>query len=177
DRAEYLFADLLDHDDSHIRPVRQLLQIYQQERGWAKAITQARRLRRVDGRNSAGLIARFHCQLARPALDAGVLQAARRWPRQAGRYDPANPRAHLIQAELAAGDQAWEDAAALYRRACELDPDCLSFAFEAMLDAHRRAERMSEFESWLESLIERSPMTTAILALARQKATHDPGAA
>src|SRR5699024_8099256 len=113
--------------------VRQLLDIYQQERDWEKAITQARRLSRVDGENSAGLIASFHCQLARQALDAGDIEAARRSLRQARRYDPANPRAHLIQAELAAGDQAWEDAAALYRRACELDPDCLSFAFEAML--------------------------------------------
>lgn len=177
DRAEYLFSDLLDQDDSHIRPVRQLLDIYQQEKDWEKAIAQARRLNHIDGEKSAGLIASFHCELARQALDAGKIEEARRTLRQARRYDPANPRAHLIQAELAAGDRAWDDAATHYRRAGELDSDCLSFVFGAMLDAHRRAERMPEFESWLESLIERSPMTTAILALARQKAEDDPKAA
>lgn len=177
DRAESLFSDLLDHDDSHIRPVRQLLDIYQQEKDWGKAITQARRLSHVDGEKSAGLIASFHCELARQALDAGDIEAARRSLRQARRYDPSSPRAHLIQAELAAGDQAWDDAAMHYRRACELDSDCLSFAFEAMFDAHQRAERIPEFKAWLGSLIERSPMTTAILAVARQKAADDPGEA
>jgi lipopolysaccharide biosynthesis regulator YciM len=177
DRAEYLFSDLLDHDDSHVRPVRQLLDIYQQEKDWEKAIEQARRLGRVEGEKSAALIASFHCELARQALDAGDVESARRSLRQARRYDPANPRAHLIQAELAAGDGEWVDAASHYRQACEIDPDCLSFAFDEARQAHERADRMAEFESWLERLIERSPMTTAILALARMKAVSDPQAA
>jgi len=177
DRAEYLFSDLLDHDDSHIRPVRQLLDIYQQEKDWEKAIAQARRLSHVEGEKSAALIASFHCELARQALDEGDVEGARRALRQARRYDPDNPRAHLIQAELAASDEEWADAASHYRQACEIDPDCLSFAFDAALEAHRRGGRASEFEAWLEKLIERSPMTTAILAVARMKAAADPQAA
>ena len=177
DRAEYLFSDLLDHDDSHIRPVRQLLDIYQQEKDWEKAIEQARRLRHFEGEKSAALIASFHCELARQALDEGDEEGARRSLRQARRYDADNPRAHLIQAELAAGDEEWVDAASHYRQACEFDPDCLSFAFDDALEAHRRADRLGEFENWLERLIERSPMTTAILAVARLKSARDPQAA
>lgn len=174
DRAEYLFSDLLDHDDSHVRPVRQLLDIYQQEKDWEKAIAQARRLQQVDGERSASLIASFHCELARQALDQGDIEGARRSLRQARRYDPANARAHLIQSELASRDGEWVDAADHFRQACEIDPDCLSFAFDEMLDAHRRAGLMPEFEAWLEKLIERSPMTTGIVALARMKAENDP---
>ncbi|WP_376696487.1 lipopolysaccharide assembly protein LapB [Wenzhouxiangella sp. EGI_FJ10305] len=177
DRAEYLFSDLLDHDDSHIRPVRQLLEIYQQEKDWENAIVQARRLRQVDGERSTSLIASFHCELARQALDGGDIEAARRSLRQARRYDPNSVRAHLIQAELAARDEEWEDAAEHHRLACEIDPDCLSFAFDAVLESHQRADRLAEFESWLEALVERSPMTTAILALARMKAARDPRSA
>lgn len=177
DRAEYLFSDLLDHDDSHIRPVRQLLDIYQQEKDWEKAIVQARRLRHVDGEKSAALIASFHCEIARQALDGGDVEGARRSLRQARRYDPDNARAHLIQAELAARDDQWVDAAGHYRQACEIDPDCLSFAFDPMLESHRRAEELEAFQSWLAALVERRPMTTGILALARMKATSDPGEA
>jgi len=177
DRAEYLFSDLLDHDDSHIRPVRQLLDIYQQEKDWEKAIVQARRLRHVDGENSAGLIASFYCELARKALDGDDVEGARRSLRQARRYDPDNARAHLIQAELAARDDEWVDAAEHYRQACEIDPDCLAFAFDEVFESHRRAGRMEILESWLEALVERSPMTTAILALAKMKAASDPRAA
>jgi len=177
DRAEYLFSDLLDHDDSHTRPVRQLLDIYQQEKDWEKAIVQARRLRQVDGESASGLIAQFHCQLARLQLENGDIESARQSLRQARRHDPESVRARLIQAELAARDHAWSDAADLYRQACELDPDCLSFAFEPLQDSHRQAGRMDEFESWLGTLVDRTPMTTAILALARIKAEDDPQAA
>ncbi|HSH28091.1 MAG TPA: lipopolysaccharide assembly protein LapB [Wenzhouxiangella sp.] len=177
DRAEYLFSDLLDHDDSHIRPVRQLLDIYQQEKDWEKAIAQARRLQQVDGQTSAALIANFHCELARQAFDQGDIEAARRSLRQARRYDPANPRAHLIQAEIAAHDQEWVDAAEHFRQACEIDPDCLGFAFDEIVEAHRRGKQMSELEAWLETMVERSPMTTGIVALARMKAVNDPHAA
>ena len=174
DRAEYLFSDLLDHDESHIRPVRQLLDIYQQEKDWEKAIVQARRLRHIEGEQSASLIASFHCELARQALDADDVEAARQALRQARRHDSENARALLIQAELAARDGEWADAAEHYRHACEIDPDCLSFVFDELLDSHRRAERMDEMQEWLESQVERSPMTTAILALARMKAVSDP---
>lgn len=177
DRAEYLFSDLLDHDESHVRPVRQLLDIYQQEKDWEKAIAQARRLRHVEGEKSGALIASFYCELARQALDSGEVEDARRSIRQARRYDPGNARAHLIQAELAASDEQWVDAAEHYRQACEIDPDCLSFTFDKVLEAHERAERMRDFEDWLEKLIERTPMTTGILALARMKAASDPQAA
>lgn len=177
DRAEYLFSDLLDRDDSHARPVRQLLDIYQQEKDWEKAIAQARRLRRVDGESASRLIANFYCELASRHLDQGEVERARQALRQARRYDPDSARARLIQADIAAGDGEWEDASELYRQACELDPDCLSFAFEPLLESHRRADQMAEFEQWLEVLVERSPMTTAILALARLKAESNPQAA
>ncbi|NBB93107.1 MAG: lipopolysaccharide assembly protein LapB [Gammaproteobacteria bacterium] len=174
DRAEYLFSDLLDHDDSHVRPARQLLDIYQQEKDWEKAIAQARRLRQVDGASASGLIAHFYCELARLDLEQDEIEAARQSLRQARRYDPESARARLIQAELAGRDLAWADAADLYRQASELDPDCLSFAFEPLLDSHRRAGQVADFEAWLEGLVERSPVTTAILALARIKAESDP---
>jgi len=174
DRAEYLFSDLLDHDDSHIRPVRQLLDIYQQEKDWEKAITQAARLRGEDGENSAALIASFHCELARQALDEDDVEGARRSLRQARRHDPANARAHLIQSEIATREDEWPDAAQHLRRACEIDPDCLSFAFDALFESHRQAGMLDTLETWLETSVERSPMTTGILALARMKAGRDP---
>ncbi len=177
DRAEKLFSDLLDHDGSHVRPVRQLLDIYQQEKDWEKAIEQARRLRQVDGKNAAALIAHLQCEQASLKLEQGDIDAARRALRQARRHDPDNSRARLIQAELASRDDAWADAATLYREACELDADCLSFAFDELINSHKQANLLVELENWLEHLVERSPMTTAIVALARMKAARDPQAA
>jgi lipopolysaccharide biosynthesis regulator YciM len=174
DRAEYLFSDLLDHDDSHVRPVRQLLDIYQQEKDWEKAIEQARRLRRVDGESDTRLIASLFCEQARQHLDDDEVDRARQALRQARRYDPENARSRLLQAEIATRESDWSQATEHYRQACDLDPDCLSFALDALLESHRRAGEEGELEVWLEGMVEREPMTTAILALARLKAARDP---
>jgi lipopolysaccharide biosynthesis regulator YciM len=174
DRAEYLFSDLLDHDDSHVRPVRQLLDIYQQEKDWEKAIEQARRLRRVDGESDTRLIASLFCEQARQHLDDDEVDRARQALRQARRYDPENARSRLLQAEIATRESDWSQATEHYRQACDLDPDCLSFALDALLESHRRAGEEGELEAWLEGMVEREPMTTAILALARLKAARDP---
>ncbi|QKK02155.1 MAG: lipopolysaccharide assembly protein LapB [Pseudomonadota bacterium] len=174
DRAERLFNDLVVHDEHDARPARLLLDIYQQEKDWEQAIEQARRLHQIDADGSASLIAHLYCEQARQRMADGesvdqVLQALR----QARRYDSGSARARLIEAELDKRERRWSEAALNYRAACELDPDCLVFALDDLLESHRLARR-KDLESWLETLVERRPMTTSILALARMKAEHSP---
>src|SRR5690625_7360528 len=75
---------------------------------------------------------------------------------------------------MAAMDERWSDAARYYRQACEIEPDYLSFACGPILESHRRAGCLDEFDHWLAESIARRPMTTALLALARRKATTNP---
>lgn len=171
DRAERLFSELLEHDPGASVPARQLLDIYQQEKDWRQAIANARHLADDNGRRDE-LIAQFHCELARGALDASDLDACRKYLRQARRYDPRNPRARLLEGDLAWSEGRWSAAAEDYCRACELDPDVAPAAMDRIVECHRRLNTLEVLQEWLEALIERSRMTTPILTLARLKAEH-----
>jgi len=173
DRAERLFTELHEHDAGSSRPIRQLLAIYQQEKDWTKAVEMARHLRE-DGQERDALIAQFYCEIAQEALTDEDLDAARQAVRQARRYDVRNPRARLIEGDLAWQVDDWARAADHYRAACDLDADCLLQVLERIEQCHHRLEDEAGLESWLSEMLERSRMSTALLALARVTAGRDP---
>jgi lipopolysaccharide assembly protein B len=173
DRAERLFVELLDHDPRARIPARQLLDIYQQEKDWEKAIEKARYLQGSDD-ESERWIAQFHCELAQSALDRDDVEQVRKMLRQARRYDPRNPRARLLQGELAWRHEQWEEAAGHYREACELDADCSVAVLDRIVACHRKVGSIPDLVGWLEQLVERTPMTTPALVLARIRAERDP---
>lgn len=174
DRAERLFSELLEQDNDRDVPTRHLLDIYQQEKDWEKAIEQARRLRQVDGDKAARLISHFYCEIASQALDDDDGEAVMQALRQARRYSPHSARPRLLEGELASREHEWDKAADCYREACELDPDCLVFSLDSLINAHRRAGMPERVEQWLRGMVAQKPMTTAVLALARLKAKSDP---
>ena len=177
DRAEQLFLELTAIDRMANLARRHLLDIYQQEKDWVRAIEQAQGLDSSSHEESERLIAQFHCELAQLAVATGDEAAARQNLRQARRYEPGNARARLIDAELTAKLGEWPEAAARYREACELDPELLVGHFEAVLDSHRRAGQDSEFMDWLTTIQSKTALLAPTLALARLQSADNPRAA
>lgn len=110
DRAERLLQDLV-HQSEELRAVslRHLVEIYQAERDWSKAIETATRL--LPRRNlflSAPepdpqlerAIAHFHCELAQRTLEKNDFDGARAHLKQALARDPRSVRASLLQGLL-----------------------------------------------------------------------------
>ena len=100
DRAERLFSELIESDAQTPLALRSLLDIYQQEKDWAKALQQAERLEQAESVHLGGLKAQFCCELAEVELSQGRVQAARRQLRQARRHDPQCIRALFILARI-----------------------------------------------------------------------------
>ena len=173
DRAERLFCELIEQDATSSTPTRQLLSIYQQEKDWEKAIAMARTLPR-EGSERNSLIAQFHCELAREAIEEDRVNSARQALRQARRYDSRNPRARILEGDLAWQVEDWERAAEHYRAACDLDPECLIQVLGRIESAHQRLDGMDGLAAWLAELVQRSPLTTPLLALARLRSREDP---
>ncbi|MFW5815832.1 MAG: lipopolysaccharide assembly protein LapB [Wenzhouxiangella sp.] len=174
DRAESLFLELTDSDQMATRAHRHLLDIYQQEKDWARAVEQAQRLELVDGGSDTGLIAQLYCELADGALADGDPEAATQNLRQARRYQPGNARARLIEARIALGDGELELAAEAYRAACELDPDLLVTCSEQIIDCHRRIGQLQQLKAWLADASRRADLNAPVLLLARLTAESDP---
>ena len=173
DRAERLFSELLEHDPRAELPARQLLDIYQQEKDWEKAIDKARYLS-SDGGKTERLIAQFHCEIAQQALDRNDAELVEKTLRQARRCDPRSARPRLLQAELAWRRQDWQAAAEHFKEACELDSDCTIAVMARLIECHRQLQTLGALKDWLSELLDRSAMSTPTVALARLMAESDP---
>ncbi len=152
DRAERLFAELIESDSHTPAALRSLLEIYQQEKDWENALKQAQRLEQVSGEHMGGVMAQFCCEMAEKVLAAGDREKARRHLRQARRHDPRCIRARFILAEISAQEGEDETALDLYEEIAELDSDYIPEILEPYLEAARRVgakDRMrAKIDEW-----------------------------
>ena len=152
DRAERLFAELIEGDAHTPSALHSLLEIYQQERDWTKALEQAQRLERISGEHMGDLMAQFCCEMAEEALAAGDPERARRQLRQARRHDPRCIRARFILARIGAEEGDLGRALDLYEEIAELDhdyiPELLDDYLQAAVDAGAGARARAKLDEW-----------------------------
>jgi lipopolysaccharide biosynthesis regulator YciM len=153
DRAESLFTELTERESHAPSALRHLLDIYQQEKDWEKALQQAQKLEVVTDEKLGVVMAHFCCEMAELDLQAGALPAARKHLRQARRYDPESVRARIILARIASQQERWAEALEVYEEIAEMDaeyihdllPDYIACARQAS-DFQRALDRMQAWE-------------------------------
>ena len=100
DRAEKTFTGLTQ-DRIHREPaLQQLLQIYQHEREWSKALECTRAIGMLGKIQRGESVAQFHCELAEEALAAGQAERAMGHVQTALQQDDACVRASLQKARI-----------------------------------------------------------------------------
>ena len=135
DRAERLFSELIESDAHTPSALRSLLEIYQQEKDWEKALEQARRLEQLTGEQMAEVKAQFCCEMAETAVSEGDKELARRHLRQARRHHLHCIRARFILARLAMRDGDHQGAMNTYEEIAELEADYIPELLEPYLNA------------------------------------------
>jgi|TARA_Y100000310_G_scaffold338250_1_gene427367 lipopolysaccharide biosynthesis regulator YciM len=103
DRAEKLLLDLIEESGDAREPGLQLLvEIYQQERDWQKAIDVASKLpsKGSDGNTVRRSLAHLHCELCQVALDEGDYRLAKEQIVSAFGHDNNCVRASLLMGRL-----------------------------------------------------------------------------
>jgi lipopolysaccharide biosynthesis regulator YciM len=154
DRAEKLFSELVERNIQAPSALRNLLDIYQQEKEWDRALDIARRLEKSDPQPLGASMSHFCCELADAALKAGETEVARKHLGLAKRYDPESVRAEMIAARIAtiSGDHA--GAMECYERIAELDDDYLHEIiapyFESAAQCDRLPHARSRLADWAE---------------------------
>jgi lipopolysaccharide biosynthesis regulator YciM len=152
DRAELLFSELIESDAQTPSALRSLLDIYQQEKEWDKALVQAERLEQVEGAHHGALIAQFCCELAEQALARDDSQLARKHLRKARRHDPKCIRSLFIQARMAAAEGEPEAALSAYEEIADLDvdylPDLIGLYLEIAASAGAMPRARGKLEDW-----------------------------
>lgn len=154
DRAEDVFISLrgsaLDTEALH-----HLLDIYQQEKEWLKAIDVARALPETESHRAQKDIAQFLCELATQALAQSRLGDARTQLEEALSTHRKCVRALMLLGDAAAADQKWEEAIEHWQRIEQQNPVYLALVAARLADAYRRLGRERQGITLLKSYLER----------------------
>ncbi len=167
DRAEEAFAAL--RASGVARPALEaLVDIYEIEKEWDRAITTARELEAVADIDLRARIGQFHCELAQSALAQSRLDDAERALGAA--FDEHRKS---VRASILAGDLAYARGDAV--RAIDLwvgverqSPMHLALVAERLMNAHRALDKRPEGLHLLKSMLAQSPSVDVLDVVFRE---------
>ena len=143
DRAESLFGEL--KKTTYARSSLEfLLELYQKEHDWIKAISAAEQLALISGQSGGKLVAFFYCELAEEEIKAGNQEKARAHLQQALHVCPSIVRATIMLGDMELGAGRVEEAIALWKGIEKQDAQYLQLVAERLLSAYRSMGREAE---------------------------------
>ena len=162
DRAEEVFQKLLDGSQAG-EARRFLLEIFQQEKAWDKAVEMARRLETETGKSRARETANFLCEMAANEATHSRPESARTLLEAALETNRKSVRASIQLGDLERGANGAQGAGNV-QRAIEIwkrieaqNPAYLALVAQRLLEAHRAAGRLEDGLTLLTGYLERYP--------------------
>ena len=153
DRAEEIF-DKLRQSPRAEDAKRNLLEIYQLEKDWEKAIAIAAELPDVASQKE---IAEYYCELAAAEMIRSRPDTASSHLKSALDRNRKCVRAGLLQGDIAAQQDNLAEAIACWQRIEQQDPPYLALVAKRLLEAFRKLERRDEGLLLLRGYLERYP--------------------
>jgi len=178
DRAENLLRELADSGDYRVQALRQLIDIYEQEKDWNRAIECARSLEKATGNQLGPVVAHYQCELAERFRESDDVDSALDLLKKALATHDRCVRASILEGDILADRDQHEHAIRAYRRVEEQDADYVPETIERMQYCYRALDRLDDMDEYLNGLMERYGWITPMLALADLKHDRDgtPGA-
>lgn len=140
DRAEALFQDL--QDTPYAKPALDfLLELYQKEKDWLKAIDVTQRLAVISGELHSKEAAFFYCELAAAELAGRRTNTAYDYLRQALEVHPQAVRATMMLGDMESSAQNYSDAIEIWKRVEQQNPQYLPLVAERLLEAYQQIGR------------------------------------
>jgi lipopolysaccharide biosynthesis regulator YciM len=165
DRAENLFRELVDAGRHSVQALRQLIDIYEQERDWDKAVTCARELERVTGSDLGNVVSQYYCEQAELVGAGGNVDEALTLLRSARQAHGACVRASIIEGELLTREEDFEGAVKAFQRVEQQDSDYVPEIVGRTLECLSALKNPSRVRAYLADVYERHGGMTAMLAL------------
>lgn len=153
DRAEEVFNKLRDSAMANDAK-RNLLEIYQLEKDWEKAIAIAGELPDIATQKE---IAEYYCELANAEMIRSRPDEALEYLKTALERNRKCVRASLLQGDIAAQKEQFEAAIQSWQRIEQQDPTYLALVAQRLLDAFRKLERRDEGLQLLRGYLQHYP--------------------
>ena len=166
DRAEDLFNELAEDTDYRVQALRQLIDIYEREKDWPKAIASARKLEKATGNQLGWIIAHYCCEQADQHSGEGDPERALKYIQQARNIHAACVRASLLEADIHAGRGEHEQAIRSLQRIEEQDPDYLPETVDRLYRSFHALGRVDALDDHLSKLLNRYGWSSLTLTLA-----------
>ncbi|PVY75624.1 lipopolysaccharide biosynthesis regulator YciM [Cupriavidus alkaliphilus] len=160
---DYLRAGLLDRAEESLRRLmsgpyaasakRVLLELYEVEKEWQKAIDAARELQTLEQKSYSLQIAQFCCELAQDALQRKRPEDAVKWLNQAVAENPANVRAPILLGDVAAAAGDARGALGHWLGIERQDASFLPLVAERVVKAYAALDEQGVALEWLRGLL------------------------
>lgn len=167
DRAEGLFLDLAESSDKKLDSLRALVDIYEQEKDWQKAIEVSSQLSKILRVSYSKNIAHYYCELATLALSAQDESLSRDYCKKAESYDAASVRASIFLGRLAFRQGLYHEAILAYRRVKNQNHAFLPEILEDMRICYEKLGNSDEFSKFLKECLSEFPSMSLIWAFAK----------
>jgi lipopolysaccharide assembly protein B len=143
DRAEELFMELQDTPYAR-QALHFLLELYQKEKDWIKAIDITQRLSIVSGESRNREAAFFYCELAEEELPKKRIQTARDYLEQALSVFPKSVRATMMLGDIEFAEKNYAVAIELWSRIERQDAQYLPLVAGRLIEAYRESGREND---------------------------------
>ncbi len=164
DRAESLFVKLVGTGFEQ-RGFSFLVDIYEQEKDWVKAIEAARELQKFNKTNKQKDIANYYCEIALVSLKAKDVVGARKFLGMALRENPLCVRANIELGDMHVKDNQLEIAIDRWRRIEKQNPEYLSLVGQRLFDAYNGLGKMIDGHALLKKYLTKYPAYDLMVVL------------
>lgn len=152
DRAENIFTELVDDPGFGLTSRQQLLDIYQQEKEWQKAIDVARKVSIEKGEKLSHQLAHFFCEQAELVLQQGDITQAQRMIKRAFNEQRDSVRATLLEARVHQLNNNPKAAIKSLKRIEETNREYLPLLLSPLQHAYEKLDKREAFLQHLRSL-------------------------
>jgi len=164
-RAESLFLELMEQGLYQREALERLLDIYQQEKEWGKAIDAAKRIERSGGQRMGVLVAHFYCEQAEAWRQKSDIKLALKCLKQALVSDKNSVRASLLKAEIEQQIGRHKLAIKTLTQVAQQDADFIPEAVPFLLQSYTALGQKHKGERYLRQLLEKHGGITPLLAV------------
>lgn len=166
DRAEDMFAQLVDETDFRVNALQQLLQIHQATSDWQKAIEVAERLVKLGKDKQRTEIAHFYCELALQLMGSDDLDRAMSLLKKGAAADKNCARVSIMMGRIFMAKGEYAKAVESLQRVIDQDSELVSETLDMLQVCFQQLNKPDEWEAFLKRCVEENTGAVAELMLA-----------
>ncbi len=166
DGAEDLFQEMVEKGEYLAESLHHLIDIFQQEKDWRKAIEAGFKLEQSGVGNVRPMIAQHYCELTEEARRKGDLKQAQQILKHARATWPQCVRASLVEGSMAMEAGRYEEALLAFQRVEQQDADYLPEVIPVLHECYQQLGVPQQMQDYLQTMVERYGGLGTMLALA-----------